>query len=70
MYEDATMATSVQARGASKLSATAAAIKIATTAPTIVSSSDVFERRLRLVARYVVREAARCAHAPAILGFY
>jgi hypothetical protein len=41
MYADATIATSVHARGASKLSATAEAINIAATAPTIVKNSEV-----------------------------
>jgi hypothetical protein len=41
MYADATTATSVQARGASKLSATAEAIRIAATIPTIVNNSVV-----------------------------
>jgi hypothetical protein len=34
------------------------------------ATCDHVRGRDDLVARHVVREAARCAHAPAILGFY
>src|ERR671934_1035772 len=76
MYADATTATSVHARGASKLSADAAAIRIAATTPSIVRSSVVLNdgfvsscETMRGVLRVSVRTRSRSPVPTEAMGF-